>query len=174
MTLSVSFSGRLEFQHGLGLPVPQLESVRGGVRAAVRLCSRSSHFYAWEPSLLPGGKRERRSVYRDAGSSVISLNDDDDDSYRRITKSFCGMKCWCRWSCIKKRSYITEVRLCIHAEVSELWGASSGGGGELKGGGALGTRVLRRDTCLDSVWGYVTCSLNKIREKKRMIMFVLK
>lgn len=47
---------RLEFQHGIGLPVPQLASVRGGVCAAVCLSGRSSDFYAWEPPLLPGGK----------------------------------------------------------------------------------------------------------------------
>lgn len=80
MTSRVSSSGRLEFQHGLSLPIPQLESVCGGVCAAVRLCSGSSHFYAWEPPLLPGGKREGDAVHHDAGSSVISLNDNDDGS----------------------------------------------------------------------------------------------
>lgn len=37
---------RLEFQYGFSLPVPQLESVCGGVCTAVCLCSGSSHFYA--------------------------------------------------------------------------------------------------------------------------------
>lgn len=37
---------RLELQHGFGLPVPQLEGVRGCVCAAVRLCSGGAHFYA--------------------------------------------------------------------------------------------------------------------------------
>ena len=60
---SSSFSlCRLEFQHGFSLPVPQLESFCGGVRVAVCLCSGRSHFYAWEPSLLPGGKSERETV----------------------------------------------------------------------------------------------------------------
>lgn len=49
-------SVRLELQHGFSLPVPQLEGVRGGVCAAVRLRRGRSHFYAREPSLLPGGK----------------------------------------------------------------------------------------------------------------------
>lgn len=53
---------RLEFQHGLSLPVPQLESVCGGVCTPVCLCGSSSHFYAWEPPLLPGGKRERQYI----------------------------------------------------------------------------------------------------------------
>lgn len=56
--------GRLELQHGLGLPVPQLEGVRGGVRAAVRLRSGGAHFYAREPSLLPGGKRHAHTHAR--------------------------------------------------------------------------------------------------------------
>lgn len=55
--------GRLELQHGFCLPVPQLEGVRGCVRAAMCLCSGGAHFYAWEPSLLPGGKR-----HTDAGT----------------------------------------------------------------------------------------------------------
>lgn len=66
---------RLEFQHGLSLPVPQLESVCGGVCAPVCLCSGSSHFYAWEPPLLPGGKRKNR--YPDTGSTIFSLNDSE-------------------------------------------------------------------------------------------------
>lgn len=51
-------SCRLELQHGFSLPVPQLEGVRGGVCAAVRLCGGRSHVYAREPSLLPGGKSQ--------------------------------------------------------------------------------------------------------------------
>lgn len=51
-------SCRLELQHGFSLPVPQLEGVRGGVCAAVRLRGGRSHVYAREPSLLPGGKSQ--------------------------------------------------------------------------------------------------------------------
>ena len=37
---------RLEFQHGLSLPVPQLEGVCGGLRPALRLCRGGPHLYA--------------------------------------------------------------------------------------------------------------------------------
>lgn len=82
---TASFLRRLELQHGFGLPVPQLESVCGGVRAAVRLCSGSAHFYAWEPPLLPGGKRQTQyTVMPAAPFSLPNGGDNDFYRYQRI------------------------------------------------------------------------------------------
>lgn len=76
---------RLELQHGFCLPVPQLEGVRGCVRAAVRLCSGGAHFYAWEPSLLPGGKRHIHTHARTHllySTAIFTPNGGIDDFHR--------------------------------------------------------------------------------------------
>lgn len=90
---------RLEFQHGFSLPVPQLESVCGGVCTAVCLCSGSSHFYAWEPPLLPGGKRQTQCIGMLAAPfpllMVLIMTFQDSREY----KNLWGIQFWCRWSC---------------------------------------------------------------------------
>ncbi|KAI2664449.1 Synaptic vesicle glycoprotein 2C [Labeo rohita] len=49
--------GRLEFQYGLGLSIPQLEGVCGGVCSPLRLCRGGLNVHAGEPQVLFGGMK---------------------------------------------------------------------------------------------------------------------
>lgn len=48
---------RLEFQYGLGLSIPQLEGVCGGVCSPLRLCRGGLNVHAGEPQVLFGGMK---------------------------------------------------------------------------------------------------------------------
>lgn len=133
---------RLEFQHGFSLPVPQLASVCGGVCAAVCLCSGSTHFYAWEPPLLLGGKRETQCIVMLAApllllmTMIMTLRD------IREYQNLCGITFSCQRSSWCGIYFLTEKRelfiyhrlhLCINAEVFKLWGPPpQEGAGETK------------------------------------------
>lgn len=46
---------RMELQHGLSLPVPQLAGLRHRLRTSVCLLCGGPHLHAGKPSLLAGG-----------------------------------------------------------------------------------------------------------------------
>jgi hypothetical protein len=50
----LSFS-RVELQHGLSLPIPQLACLRHRLRTPLRLLCGGPHVHAWEPSVFAGG-----------------------------------------------------------------------------------------------------------------------